>query len=75
MDMTGKNENAATGHRGQFLVVPLEPGENRIEIAARLSPLRRVLLGLDILIALGTLWFWKRERRTSASPTEERKDG
>jgi hypothetical protein len=55
---------------GGFLVLPLEPGENRIEIAARLSPLRRVLLALDLLIALGTVWFTKRERRSSAAEEE-----
>ncbi len=74
VSVNGKGIDAMKSSGG-FLVVPLEPGENRIEIAARLSPLRRVLLGLDFLIALGTAWFWKRARRTSASPTKERKDG
>ena len=60
---------------GGFLVVPLEAGENRIEIAAELSPLRRLLLGIDLMLILGTAWFWRRERRTSARPTKERKDG
>ena len=46
---------------GGFLVVPLEPGENRIEIAAELSPLRRLLLGVDLMLILGTAWFWRRE--------------
>ena len=59
---------------GGFLVVPLDEGENRIEIVARLSQLRRALLGLDILIALATVWLWKRERRLSASSTGERID-
>ena len=52
---------------GGFLVLPLESGENRIEIVANLSHLRRALLGLDFLIALATVWFWKRERRSSGN--------
>jgi hypothetical protein len=48
---------------GGFLVIPLGAGENRIEIAAQLSPLRRLLLGIDLLLVFATVWLWRRERR------------
>ena len=60
---------------GGFLVIPLDPGENRIEIEAELSSLRCVLLGLNLLIALGTAWLWWQDRRTATRSEEERTDG
>jgi hypothetical protein len=52
---------------GGFLVLPLSAGENRIEIEARLSDLRRILLGLDILIVLAVAWLWRGERKSPAT--------
>jgi hypothetical protein len=48
----------------RFIVVPLEAGTHDIELAARLSPLRQALLGLDIalLIGLGLLAAFERGR-------------
>lgn len=50
-----------------FLCLPLEPGPNQIVLQARLSPLRRALLGLDFaLLALGAgVLLWSRNKRAS----------
>ncbi len=48
-----------------FLCLPLESGSNRIVLQARLSPLRRALLGLDFaLLVLGAgALYWSRKKR------------
>ena len=52
---------------GGFLCLPLESGSNRIVLQARLSPLRRALLGLDLaLLVLGAgALYWDRKKRLS----------
>ncbi len=40
---------------GRFIALPLEAGEHDIVIQARLSPLRRGLIGFSVVMLLGTL--------------------
>ena len=51
---------------GRFIALPLEAGEHEIVIQARLSPLRRGLLGFGGVMLLGTLGlvFMEQKRKT-----------
>jgi hypothetical protein len=53
-------EKYETGTR--FLAIRLNAGEHRIEIVPRLSPLRRLFLGINILVLLAYLTFLYRDR-------------
>ena len=52
---------------GRFIALPLEAGEHDIVIQARLSPLRRGLIGFSVVMLLGTLGlvFMERKRKPS----------
>ena len=52
---------------GRFIALPLEAGEHDIVIQARLSPLRRGLIGLGVVMLLGTLGlvFMEQKRKSS----------
>ena len=54
---------------GRFIALPLEAGEHDIVIQARLSPLRRGLIGFGVVMLLGTLAlvFMEHKRKTSGS--------
>ncbi len=46
-----------------FIALPLDAGEHRIEINARLSPLRRALLLLNLaLLCAGAAWMWSERK-------------
>ena len=49
---------------GHFMAIPLAAGEHRIVITPYLSPLRRGLLALDMLVLCGAIWIWAKERRS-----------
>ena len=48
---------------GGFICLPLEEGAHEIVLEARLSPLRRGLLVLDLLLLSGAVWVSVREKR------------
>ena len=50
---------------GRFIALPLDPGEHLIVLEPHLSPLRRGLLLLDLLLIGLSAWIWIRERNTS----------
>ena len=54
---------------GRFIALPLEAGEHDIVIQARLSPLRRGLIGFAVVMLLGTLGlvFMEQKRKSSGS--------
>lgn len=54
---------------GRFIALPLEAGEHDIVIQARLSPLRRSLIGFAVVMLLGTLGlvFMEQKRKSSGS--------
>ena len=48
---------------GRFIALPLEAGEHDIVIQARLSPLRRGLIGFGVVMLLGTLGLVSMEQK------------
>ena len=49
---------------GHFIALPLDAGDHRIEITASLSPLRRGLLLLDlVLFCVGVAWIYTERRK------------
>jgi hypothetical protein len=54
---------------GRFIALPLEEGKHRIVLEPQLSPLRRVLLCIDVLLLVGMVGMWVRERRVGAVRT------
>ena len=61
---------------GRFIALPLDAGEHDIVIQARLSPLRRGLIGFSVvmlLVALG-LVFMEQKRKSSGSRLKPRRD-
>jgi len=59
--MKGSEESAS--RRCWPAEIPALLKEHRIVLEARLSPLRRALLLLDLLLLGGTIWVSVRERR------------
>ena len=61
---------------GRFIALPLEAGEHDIVIQARLSPLRRGLIGFSVVMLLGTLGlaFMEHKRKPSGSRLKPRRD-
>ena len=61
---------------GRFIALPLEAGEHDIVIQARLSPLRRGLIGFSVVMLLGTLAlvFVEHKRKPSGSRLKPRRD-
>jgi len=54
-------EPLETAHH--FIALPLDAREHRIEITARLSPLRRALLLLNLaLLCSGAAWMWSERK-------------
>ena len=54
---------------GRFIALPLEEGEHCIVLEPRLSSLRRALLCIDVLLLVGMILVWVRERRVWAART------
>lgn len=48
---------------GHFIALPLDQGEHRIVLVPRLSPLRRGLLWLDLLMLVSAVVIWMRGKR------------
>ena len=48
---------------GRFIALRLEAGEHRIVLEARLSPLRRTLLALDLCLLAAAIAAWVAVRR------------
>ena len=61
---------------GRFIALPLEAGEHDIVIQARLSPLRRGLIGFSVVMLLGilALVFMEHKRKSSGSRLKPRRD-
>ena len=61
---------------GRFIALPLEAGKHDIVIQARLSPLRRGLIGFGVVMLLGTLGLvFMEQKRNSSGSRLKRDDG
>jgi hypothetical protein len=60
---------------GRFIALRLEEGEHRIVLVPRLSPLRRTLLALNLILAACAILALIRSRRRGRRPTSPAREG